>query len=147
MKSLRTRMLAITGLGLLGICACANQATAQNTVTGSFTLSHEIHWQSVTLPAGDYTFSTPSLAGSKPMLVRGPKGASFQLPAVVSHNHSDRPSFLILERLGTTFFVREMDLNEVGLQIRYTVPKFPKTERELAQGPPSTEQVLIAMAK
>ena len=147
MKSLRARMLAITSLGLLCICACANQTTAQNTVTGSFTLSHEIRWQSATLPAGDYTFSTPSLAGSEPMLVRGPKGASFQLPAVVSHNHSDRPSVLILERLGTTFFVREMDLNEVGLQIRYTVPKFPKTERELAQGPGSTEQVLIALAK
>jgi hypothetical protein len=88
---------------------------------------------------------TPSLAGSKPMLVRGPKGASFQLAAVVSHNHSDRPSVLILERLGTTFFVREMDLNEAGLQIRYTVPKSPKIE--LAQGPSSTQQVLIAMVK
>jgi hypothetical protein len=147
MKLLRTRILHIAGIGLLGVCAYPNQATAQNMVNGSFTLSHEIRWQSATLPAGDYTFSTPSLAGGEPLLVRGPKGASFQLPAVVSHNHSDRPSVLILERLGTTFFVREMDLNEIGLQLSYTVPKFPKTEHELAQGPTSTEQVLIAMAK
>jgi hypothetical protein len=40
-----------------------------------------------------------------------------------------------------------MDLNEIGLQLRYTIPKFPKTERELAQGPTSSEQVLIAIAK
>jgi hypothetical protein len=139
MKSLRTRMLATIGLGLISICACANQTIAQNTVAGNFTLSH-------TLPAGDYTFSAPSLSWGKPLLVRGPKGASFQFPAVVSHNLSDRPSVLILERRGTTFFVREMDLNKIGLQLGYTVPKFPKTEHELAQGPASTETVLIAMA-
>lgn len=147
MKSLRTRMLAIAGFGLLGISACANQAGAQNVVNGSFTLSHEIHWQGATLPAGDYTFSTSSRSGKEPMLVRGPKGAVFQLPGSVSHDWSDKPSVLILERRGFDSCVRELDLNDIGLQIQYSVPNLPKHNRELAQGPATTERVLIAMAK
>jgi hypothetical protein len=100
MKSLQTRMLAIIGPGLLGICASASQATAQNTANGSFRLSHEILWQNAAIPAGEYAFATPSLAGSEPMLVRGPKGVVFQLLTVISDNHSDRPNALILERRG-----------------------------------------------
>jgi hypothetical protein len=147
MKSLQTRILAIAGLGLLGICASASQAAAQNTVKGSFTLSHEIRWQNATLPAGDYTFSIPSTVGKEPMLVKGPSGAVYELPAVTSYKQSDQASFLILEQRGKTFFVREMDLNGVGLQLRYSVPKVPKNEMELAQAPASTEQVLVAMAR
>jgi len=146
MKSLQTRILAIAGLGLLGICASASQSAAQNTVTGSFTLSHEIHWQNTTFPAGDYTFSIPSKVGREPMLVKGPSGAAYELPAVTSYKHSDQAGVLILEQHGKTFFVREMDLNGVGLQLRYSVPKAPKNEMELAQGPTSTEQVPVAMA-
>jgi hypothetical protein len=38
-------------------------------------------------------------------------------------------------------------LAELGLELRYQVPSIPKNERQLAQGPASTEHVLIAMAK
>lgn len=146
MKSLQTRILAITGLGLLGICASASQSAAQNTVKGSFTLAHEIRWQNETLPAGDYTFSIPSKVGREAMLVKGPSGAVYELPAVTSYKPSDQASVLILEERGKTFFVREMDLKGIGLQLRYSVPKVPKNEMELAKGPASTEHVLVAMA-
>jgi hypothetical protein len=148
MKSLQTRILAIAGLGLFAICASAGQAGAQNAAKGSFTLTHEIRWQNATLPAGDYTFSIASSSGMTPMVVKGPNGSVFELGTVISNRHSDRASVLILEQRGNAFFVREMDLNgEIGLQLRYGVPKAPKGESELAQGPASTEQVLIAMAK
>src|SRR5262249_12989463 len=124
----------------------ASNASAQ-TIHGSFTLSHEIHWQSVTLPAGDYTFSTSSPTGNQTMLVRGPTGPGFQLHRAVSHAPHDKPKVLVLERRGYAFCVRELDLNDIGLQITYSMPKFPKSERELAQGPASTERVLIALAK
>ena len=67
MKSFN-RILAIAGLGLFGICASAGQAAAQTVAGGSFTLSHEIRWQNVTLPAGDYTFSLNSASVTKPIL-------------------------------------------------------------------------------
>jgi hypothetical protein len=54
---------------------------------------------------------------------------------------------LILERRDGTFFVSELDLTGMGLQLQYNVPKVPKNENELAQGPASTEQILVAMAK
>lgn len=147
MKPLQTRMLAIASFGLLGICAGASQAGAQNAVNGSFTLSHEIRWQGATLPAGDYTFTTSSSSGREPMLVKGPKGAIFQLPGALSYDRSDKPSVLILERHGIDYCVRELDLNGIGLQIRYRVPNLSKHDRELAQGPEVTERVLIALAK
>jgi hypothetical protein len=147
MKSFQNRILAIAGLGLFTICASASQAAAQNTVKGSFTLSHEIRWQKATLPAGDYTFSIRSTIGKDLMRVNGPNGSVFELGSVISNCHSDQASILVLERRGQTFFVREMDLNGIGLQLRYNVPKIPKNEKELAQEPASTEQVLIAMAK
>jgi hypothetical protein len=146
MKSFN-RILAIAGLGLFGICASAGQAAAQTVAGGSFTLSHEIRWQNATLPAGDYTFSLNSVSVLKPMTIKRPNGSVFELAAVVSDRHIDGPSVLILEQRGGTFFVRELDLAKVDLEIQYTVPKTQRNEKVLAQGPASTERVLVAMAK
>jgi hypothetical protein len=147
MKSFRNPILAIAGLGLFGICASADQAAAQSVAGGSFTLPHEIRWGRANLPAGDYTFSLNSASAMNPMIVKGPKGAVFEFAATVSDRHFDGPSVLILERRDGIFFVRELDLAEASLEILYTVPRNPGNEKELAQGPASTEQVLVAMAK
>jgi hypothetical protein len=146
MKSFQNRILAVAGLGLFAICANAGQAAAQSRVQGSFTLSHEVRWQNANLPAGDYTFSLSSTARMTPMIVRGPKGAVFELASVISERNTNQPSVLILEERGGTSFVREMYLASIGMQLDYNVPKIPKNEKELAQGPGTTEQVLVAMA-
>jgi hypothetical protein len=145
MKSFR--ILAIASFGLFGVCVSAGQATAQSVAGGSFTLSHEIRWGRANLPAGDYTFSLNSTSAMSPMIVKGPKGTVFELAAAVSDRRIEGPSVLILERRDGTFFVRELDLAEASLEILYTVPRIPRNEKVLAQGPPSTEQVLVAMAK
>jgi hypothetical protein len=147
MKSFHIRILAIVGLGLLAVCAGASQASAQNVAVGSFTLSHQIRWGQTNLPAGDYTFTLSSFSAMKPMIVKGPNGSVFEFAAVIGKAETSGPSVLILEPRGGTFFVREMDLAQVGLQLRYIVPATSRNEKVLAQGPASTEQVLIAMAK
>ena len=78
MKTL-TRIFAMAAIGFGSICAFVNPASAQNAFQGSFTLSHEIRWQSAVLPAGDYTFAMESAAVPCKMIVRGPNGTSFEL--------------------------------------------------------------------
>jgi hypothetical protein len=135
------------GFGLFAVCALAGSTPAQGRISGSFTLPHDVRWQSVTLPAGDYTFSQPSVARTSPMTVTGPNGSVFELAAVISERHEDKPSVLVLQRFGGTYFVREIYLDEIGVQLEYWMPKVPKNEKFLARGPVSTEQILIATGK
>jgi hypothetical protein len=147
MKSTQNRILATVGLGLLALGAFALPTPAQNRISGSFKLSHEVRWQSVTLPAGDYTFSLPSVARTSPMVVTGPNGSVFELAAVISERHANKTSVLVLQRFGGTFFVREIYLDTIGVQLDYTIPKIPKSEKLLAQGPASTERIVISIGK
>lgn len=146
MKAQLSRIFTVAAIGFLAACVSAIPASAQN-IKGSFTVSHEIRWQNATLPAGDYTFSRQSTARRSALIVTGPNGSVFELASAISERKADGPSVLILERRGGTFFVSEMDLSGMGLQLQYDVPKVPKNEKELAQGPASTEQILVAMAK
>jgi hypothetical protein len=135
------------GFGLIAVSAFAGSTPAQNRVSGSFTLSHEVRWQNVNLPAGDYTFSLASTARMSPMIVTGPNGSVFELASVISERHANKPSVLVLERFAGTSFVREMYLDGIGVQLDYNVPKIPKSEKLLAQGPVTIEQILISTGK
>ncbi len=147
MKSLRNRILTLVGIGVLGIGISAAATPAQSTYQGSFKLDHSIRWQLSTLPAGDYTFTMPTESRRAPMTVTGPNGSVFQLPMVISDAKMGTPSALKLEWRGDTLCVRELNLGEVGLNIRYHLPKVADSENLLAQGPARTEEVLIAMVK
>src|SRR5438105_1065825 len=147
MRSFQNRILAMIGSGLFAVCAFAGSTPAQGRISGSFTLPHDVRWQSVTLPAGDYTFSQPSVARTSPMTVTGPNGSVFELAAVISERHEDKPSVLVLQRFGGTYFVREIYLDKIGVQLDYWMPKVPKNEKFLARGSVSTEQILISTGK
>jgi hypothetical protein len=146
MNSLRNRILTLVALGLLSVGFTASASQAQAIYKGSFTLAHDIRWQNATMPAGDYTFTVQSTTRSKPVLVTGPAGTTFQLPVVISETTTGGPSKLILEWRGDNLCVREMNLPEVGLNIRYHMPKATESDKLLAQTHTGTEQVLIAMA-
>jgi hypothetical protein len=146
MKVQLSRIFTVAAIGFCAACVSAIPASAQN-INGSFTVSHEIRWQNATLPAGHYTFYRQSTARRSALIVTGPNGSVFELASVVSERKADGPSVLILERRDGTFFVSELDLTGMGLQLEYNVPNVPRNEKELAQGPASTEQILVAMAK
>ena len=144
MKSLRNRILAIAGLGLFAICSSASQADAQ-AFGGSFTLPQEVRWQGATLPAGEYTFSMKSVETPSRITLHGPNGVAFISALVADRdNISDRSIMTIVHRGGESM-VRELYLAPIGLSLKYAVPKPPKNQ-ELAEGPATTEQILVAMA-
>lgn len=145
MKSLRNRILTLVAAGLMAIGFSASASHAQAVYKGSFTLDHDIRWQQANMPAGDYTFTVESTSRSKPILVTGPAGTVFQLPVVTSLGKIGGPSVMKLEWRGDVLCVRELDLAEVGLNIRYHVPKATEDDKLLAKAHTGTEEVLIAM--
>jgi hypothetical protein len=143
MKSLRNRIFVIAAVTLAAVCASAVPASAQAAFQGSFTLSHEVRWQSATLPAGDYTFQMESLSNPVRIIVKGPNGYQF-VSAVVADQKAIGKSMLIVETRGNRSTVSELRLAPIGRSLRYAVPKAPK-DVELAQGPVTREQILVAI--
>jgi hypothetical protein len=144
MKTKFTRIIAIATFGLIAICASASSASAQNAFQGKFTLPNDVRWANTSLPAGDYTFSlnSPTMPGR--VFLQGPNGGAFILTSVIDNRHEGDSSRLTIEHRGGVSFVRSMYLADLGVELTYSTPKTPKQDVELAKGPVSTEQVLIA---
>jgi hypothetical protein len=144
MKTKFTRIIAIATFGLIAICASASSASAQNAFQGKFTLPNDVHWANASLPAGDYTFSLDSTTMPGRVFLRGPNGGAFIPTSVIDERNEGDSSKLTIEHRGGTSFVRSMYLAELGVELTYRAPKTPKQDVELARGPVSAEQVLIA---
>ena len=144
MKTKFTRIVAIATFGLIAICTSASFASAQNVSKGKFTLPNDVRWANASLPAGDYTVSlnSPTMPGR--VFLQGPNGGAFILTSVIDNRHEGDSSRLTIEHRGGVSFVRSMYLADLGVELTYRVPKTPKKDVELAKGPASTEQVLIA---
>ena len=144
MKTNLTRIVAIATIGLIAICASASSASAQNAFQGKFTLPNDVRWANASLPAGDYTFSlnSPTMAGW--IVLNGPNGGVFILTSVIDKRNEGDSSKLTIEHRGGTSFVRSMYLAQLGVELTYGAPKTPKQDVEIAQGPASVEQILIA---
>jgi hypothetical protein len=144
MKTKFTRIIAIATFGLIAICASASSASAQDAFQGQFNLPHDVRWANASLPAGNYTFSLDSTTMPGRVFLRGPHGGAFILTSVIDERNEGDSSKLTIEHRGGTSFVRSMYLAELGVELTYSAPKTPKQDVELAKGPVSTEQVLIA---
>jgi hypothetical protein len=144
MKTNFTRIVAIATFGLIAICASASSASAQNAFQGKFTLPNDVRWANASLPAGDYTFSLNSTTMAGRVFLQGPNGGAFILTSVIDNRNEGDSSKLTIERRGGNSFVRSMYLADLGVELTYSTPKTPKQDVELAKGPVSTEQVLIA---
>ena len=142
MKISLNRLFATAALGLLSVAASALPVAAQGRFEGHFTLPCEVRWQNATLPAGDYTFTLPSVSYQSAMVVSGPEGSIFEIPREVSTRLVDGRNVLILEQHDGTYFVREMDLS-VG-QLKYRMPKTFESEKLLAKTA-APQQIIIAM--
>jgi hypothetical protein len=145
MKTNRIRILAMAAIGLLAACVYAAPAQGIPAAQGKFTLPSEVRWEGTVLPAGDYSFSMESASLPAHILLRGPNGAQFVRPAGISENNPAQESYLTIERRGEWGYVREMYLAPLGMHFTFTTPKAPK-DQLLAQGPATTERVLISSA-
>jgi hypothetical protein len=143
MRSLMNRVLVLAAFAFAVVCANATPASAQVACQGRFTLSHEVRWQNATLPPGDYTFEMQSVATPSLITVKGPNGSQF-ITAIVADEKDIEQSMLIVENRGGRSTVSELRLSAIGRSFRYAVPKAPK-EAEVAQGPATSEQILVAV--
>jgi hypothetical protein len=131
MKSIHKFVYA-TALFLSALNFTPSLASAQN-AAGTFTLTHEVHWQNANVPAGEYRF-TMAADGPSDLLTLskiGGKPAGFMLlvTEVEDSEPSDLNRLVVVSRPSGSF-VSAMQLPEFGVTLRFTVPA---ERREIAQ--------------
>ena len=143
MKNNMSRILTIVAIGLIAVCASPAPAAAQDAYKGRFTLDNDVRWAQVLLPAGEYTFALKSVGLPAQIILHGPNGFAIVMTSSTDTKNSDAPSSITVERVGGMRIVRDLHLAELVMDLRYSAPKLP--HNEIAQGPRTTEQVLVAM--
>jgi len=116
------------------------QVAAQET-RGSFTLKHEVRWQNIDVPAGEYAFSLQPIGGASQMLMLRPtsgKGTGFMMMVneTEESTSSDLSLLLLVSRSGKSY-VSTMKLPESGIVLHFDVPPAPG-EKQIAAARPET---------
>jgi hypothetical protein len=130
------RMLAIF---TLGICAFTVTANAQS-VTGNFTLPHEVHWGRTVLPPGDYSITVES--SSKPAFIQSASGEEHMFTTTPTIGDKEKVAAgLLITVNGNERTVRALNLPQYGVSLIYK--PFTKAERE-ATAQAETVPVIVA---
>ena len=94
---------------------------------GSFTLTHEVHWQKCVLSPGDYTFSIKSEGPPEFLMLRGINGTGTNAMMLVNDVESPKPdegsAMLTLVSRNGQSFVSTMALPEYDMTLHFTVPR------------------------
>ena len=102
---------------------------------GSFTLTHEVHWQKCVLGPGNYTFSLKSEGPSEFLMLRGINGTGTNAMMLVNDVESPKPdevsAMLTLVSRNGQSFVSTMALPEYDMTLHFTVPRESES-REIA---------------
>ena len=102
---------------------------------GSFTLTHEVHWQKCVLGPGEYTFSIKSEGPSEFLMLRGINGTGTNAMMLVNDVESPKPdevrSMLTLVSRNGESFVSTMALPEYDMTLHFALPH-ENASREIA---------------
>jgi len=102
---------------------------------GSFTLTHEVHWQKCVLSPGDYSFSMKREGPSELLMLRGINGTGTSAMMLVNDVESPKPdevsAMLTLVSRNGQSFVSTMALPEYDMTLHFTVPRESES-REIA---------------
>jgi len=132
MKSLRK--LAFTAVLTLGALSLMRSPAAAQTANGSFTLSHDVHWQNAVVPAGTYKFSLEPKGPSGLLTLRniggGREGFMILVNNIGPSRASDLDRIVLVSRAGKSF-VRTLELPNFEMTLQFTVPP-ESAEKELA---------------
>ena len=122
---------------VLGISMFTLQPTlaAAEDAHGSFTLTHEVHWQKCVLSPGEYMFSIKSDGPSELLMLRGVNGTGTNAMMLVNDVESPKPdevsAMLTLVSRNGQSFVSTMALPEYDMTLHFTVPR-ERESREIA---------------
>jgi hypothetical protein len=110
---------------VLGLSMFAVQPTlAAEDARGSFTLSHEVHWQKVVLRPGNYTFTVRSYGPSDFLMLRRTDGTgpeAMLMAQDVETPKLNEGSRLVLVSRGGQSFVSALDLPNYDITLRFVV--------------------------
>ena len=108
---------AITVATLLSGSALAEDAA------GKFVLTHPVHWGTVVLSPGEYTYKLEHSA-QELLLIRAAAGAPgfMVLCTSVSSTAPGTPNSLKLQRIGDEWFVSSMSLSELEEELHFQPP-------------------------
>jgi hypothetical protein len=123
MKSIRQLAYAAV-LTLSALNFAPSLASAQDE-GGTFTLAHEVHWQNVVVPAGDYRFSLQSMGPSEMLTLTKISGrpASFMLVAKVSEaTPTSEPGRLVIQSKFGESYVSAMHLPQFEVTLHFAAP-------------------------
>jgi hypothetical protein len=102
---------------------------------GSFTLTHEVHWQKCVLSPGEYMFSVKTDGPSELLTLRGINGTGTSAIMLVNDVESSKPeevsSMLTLVSRNGQSFVSTMTLPEYDMTLHFAVPR-ESVSREIA---------------
>ena len=113
------RLFTKVVLAALALCALAASGNAQNAYQGKFTLAVETRWGSVTLPAGDYTFTLPSNSAPYRFYIQG-QGVTAIIQAITADQRvaSGRPQLNLVD-IADEYTVQTFDAPDLGVTFTY----------------------------
>jgi hypothetical protein len=110
-------------------------ASAEERAHGKFTLTHEVHWGSAKLPAGDYEFSFDPETGTRMLNLSKVSGTRAGYMVLVPDTDDSKPSDLsrlVLVATPDGSYVSAMQLPDFGMTLHFAVPSHT-TERQIAK--------------
>lgn len=113
----------------------APQLAAQEPARGHFTLTHDVHWGSAKVPAGDYEFSFDPNSISRVLNLKTLNGAHASFMMLVPSTDGGKPadtSLLVLEGTPSGSYVSAMQLPEFGMTLHFSSPS-RTTQRQVAK--------------
>ncbi len=123
MKSIRKFAYAAV-LTLSALNFAPNLASAQD-ATGTFTLTHEVHWQKAVVPAGEYRFTLGSEGPAVMLTLRKVSGNATGFMLLVTDVEASQPSGpsqLLVVSKPSGRFVSTMLLPGFGMTLHFAVP-------------------------
>lgn len=121
-------VLTLSALNFAPSLASAQEAA------GTFALTHDVHWQNATVPAGEYRFTIGAEGPAQMLTLRKISGGAAGFILLVTDVEASQPSDLselVLVSRGNGSFVSTMRLPEFGMTLHFAVPA---ETREVAQG-------------
>ena len=136
MKGIRKYVYASV-LTLSALNFAPTLATAQDE-GGSFTLPHEVRWQSATVPAGDYRFTVQAVGPSELLKLRKISGAPASFMLMVNDANvqtSSEAARLEIKSEAGIRYVSSMSLPDFELTLHFAVPR---SAGDMAEMPTTT---------
>jgi len=109
-------------------------ASAEEPAHGRFTLTHEVRWENVSVPAGEYEFSYDPASISSVLTINkvsGPRAAFMLMVPMREESKSNDSNLLVLESTPDGSYVSALKLPESGVTLRFPVPHV--AEKQMAK--------------